>query len=397
MLPCRLPIVGLIFAMASGLLATGASATDPPPVAKAEAAAEQPPPKTAEAVAPAVGFAAEFGERLAPGDKLSAVDREDRAALAAFFASRQHEPVWTTATGLTPAAQAAVDEIRRADDWALDASAFRLPELSSVAGTELTRAARADAEVTLSLAILKYARYARGGRAEPTSLSRNLDRKLPLLDPQRVIQDAAKSPSPDAYLRSLHPQHPQFEALRQKYLALKHGQPVAPSQAGPAEGKAGKKKAAGAAEAPSLRKLAVNMEEWRWMPEQLGDFYVWVNIPEFLLRVVKDGKVIHTERVVVGKRDTPTPVLSQDLEQVIFHPVVGRAGIDQEARRAPELDARQHPPLHLLPSPHPARRTRRRSGSDRLGQRRHSQLPRLSAAGRNQRAGCRQIPLPQQA
>ena len=56
------------------------------------------------------------------------------------------------------------------------------------------------------------------------------------------------------------------------------------------------------------------------MPESLGDFYVWVNVPEFTLRVVKDGQVIHTERVVVGKRDTPTPIFSQDMEQVIFHP-----------------------------------------------------------------------------
>ena len=62
------------------------------------------------------------------------------------------------------------------------------------------------------------------------------------------------------------------------------------------------------------------MEEWRWMPESLGDFYVWVNVPEFTLRVVKNGQVIHTERVVVGKRDTPTPIFSQDMEQVIFHP-----------------------------------------------------------------------------
>ena len=65
------------------------------------------------------------------------------------------------------------------------------------------------------------------------------------------------------------------------------------------------------------------MEQWRWMPDQLGDFYVWVNVPEFMLRVVKDGQVIHTERVIVGKPETPTPVFSQDLEQVIFHPSWG--------------------------------------------------------------------------
>ena len=51
------------------------------------------------------------------------------------------------------------------------------------------------------------------------------------------------------------------------------------------------------------------------MPESLGDFFVWVNIPEYTLRVVKGGKLIHTERVIVGKRDTQTPVFSQDMDR----------------------------------------------------------------------------------
>jgi murein L,D-transpeptidase YcbB/YkuD len=154
-------------------------------------------------------------------------------------------------------------------------------------------------------------------------LSKYLDRKPPLLDPGAVIAAAAKAESPDAYLRSLHPQHPQFEALRQKYLALKRGQPVAQPPAGPDDKKGAKGKSAGAGEAPTLKKLLVNMEQWRWMPEELGDFHVWVNIPEFVLRVVKNGRVIHTERAIVGKLDTQTPVFSNDLEQVIFHPFWG--------------------------------------------------------------------------
>jgi len=103
---------------------------------------------------------------------------------------------------------------------------------------------------------------------------------------------------------------------------LRSGQPVASAETA-APAKPGKKGGAAAPEAPTARKLLANMEEWRWMPEDLGPFYVWVNLPEFTLRVVKDGKVIHTERVIAGKRDTPTPVFSQDLEQVIFHPSWG--------------------------------------------------------------------------
>ena len=169
-------------------------------------------------------------------------DRDDRAALATFYEGRQQEPVWTTATGLTAAAQAAIAEIRRAEEWGLDAKAFQLP--APLAAARSCRARNgADAEIALSLAVLKYARHAHGGRAEPTSLSRNLDRKLSLLDPRQVIEQAAKAASPDAYLRSLHPQHPQFEALRQKYLAAEARPAGRTGRGAPAEvdKKAGKK------------------------------------------------------------------------------------------------------------------------------------------------------------
>jgi L,D-transpeptidase YcbB len=71
------------------------------------------------------------------------------------------------------------------------------------------------------------------------------------------------------------------------------------------------------------KKILANMEQWRWMPDDLGRFYVWVNIPEYTMRVVQDGKVIHTERVIIGKTDTQTPVFSDEMEQVIFHPFWG--------------------------------------------------------------------------
>ncbi|HEX2380400.1 MAG TPA: L,D-transpeptidase family protein [Methyloceanibacter sp.] len=66
--------------------------------------------------------------------------------------------------------------------------------------------------------------------------------------------------------------------------------------------------------------ILVNMERWRWLPHELGPFYVTVNIPEFMLRVVEDGKTIHSSRVVTGKPDKQTPVLSDDMEEIVFNP-----------------------------------------------------------------------------
>ncbi|HUU67247.1 MAG TPA: L,D-transpeptidase family protein [Methyloceanibacter sp.] len=66
--------------------------------------------------------------------------------------------------------------------------------------------------------------------------------------------------------------------------------------------------------------LLVNMERWRWLPQDLGAFYVNVNIPEFKVRVVKDGEPIHETRVVVGKTNKQTPIISDEMEEIVFRP-----------------------------------------------------------------------------
>ena len=72
-----------------------------------------------------------------------------------------------------------------------------------------------------------------------------------------------------------------------------------------------------------IERILINMERWRWMPEQLGKFYVWDNVPEALTRVVKDGKIIHTARIIVGQPTWPTPSFSADMKMVVFHPTWG--------------------------------------------------------------------------
>jgi murein L,D-transpeptidase YcbB/YkuD len=68
------------------------------------------------------------------------------------------------------------------------------------------------------------------------------------------------------------------------------------------------------------RLIQLNMERWRWLPNDLGPFYVTVNIPEFTLRVMEEGKAAFTTRVVVGKPDKQTPVFSNEMQEVVFNP-----------------------------------------------------------------------------
>lgn len=69
-----------------------------------------------------------------------------------------------------------------------------------------------------------------------------------------------------------------------------------------------------------LHQLTLNLERWRWLPSDLGERHILVNIPEYRLEVWDHGKVPVSMRVVVGKKDTPTPIFNDTMTHVVFAP-----------------------------------------------------------------------------
>ncbi|MGQ0443699.1 MAG: L,D-transpeptidase family protein, partial [Beijerinckiaceae bacterium] len=47
--------------------------------------------------------------------------------------------------------------------------------------------------------------------------------------------------------------------------------------------------------------ILANMERWRWMPRDMGETHIEVNIPDYEAVVIDKGTVIERNRVVVGK------------------------------------------------------------------------------------------------
>jgi L,D-transpeptidase YcbB len=62
------------------------------------------------------------------------------------------------------------------------------------------------------------------------------------------------------------------------------------------------------------------MERWRWMPHDLGKTYVIVNLPDFTLRVIHDGKAVWMTKIVDGKAATPTPIMSAEMKYLTVNP-----------------------------------------------------------------------------
>ena len=325
--------------------------------------------------------------KLAEKNFTARSNKDDVDAAKVFYGERSGPGLWTAPDGLNAKAKAVISEINKADDWGLDAKAFELPQLAS---GQTTPDALGEAEAKLTLAALKYARHARGGRIDPLSLSRIWDQAPPVRDPAKVLEGMAVREEADSYLRGLHPKHEQFKRLREVLLkargpsvkeessdpvfqykipkgaSLKPGAEHAdvailrqrlkvPPEAGAKDTlydpklveavKAYQKdrgleaggllnqatrsalNSEGEAKKPNptrdTQRLVLNMERWRWMPEDLGSFYVWDNVPEYVTRIMKDDKQTYIEKIIVGQPTWPTPVFSADMLYIVFHPEWG--------------------------------------------------------------------------
>jgi murein L,D-transpeptidase YcbB/YkuD len=273
-----------------------------PPLTGEDAAPTEVAPPAAEAPSPADPVVAAILSKLNDPSTRSHASSEDLAALESFYAKHDDAPVWITETGLSAKAKALIGEIEKAADWGLPQDAFDLPAAGDVPATPDAKAAD---ELKLDLAMLKYARFARGGRVSPARISVIFDQKAHLRDPNLVFEEIRASAEPDGYLRSLQPKQPQFEGLRQVLIKAR------------ADSKAKGRKPESD---PFVQRLVVNMERWRWMPPELGSYYVWDNIPAFTVRVMKGGKSIYVEKAVVGQLKYATPVFSADMRSIAFNP-----------------------------------------------------------------------------
>lgn len=298
-----------------------------------------------------------------------------REAIAEFYEDRGYAPVWITDDGLNEDARSVLQVIKDAPDWGLESPTFA-ETLRVSDEPAFTSAQLASIEMKLSAAVVTYAEQATGGRvANPSGqLSSYLDRRPAVSLPLSTLQAVSRTTEPAHFLVALHPQHEQFQRLKDLYRALEEEQRLIQSAALPARGvmlmagrrhpdvrrlrvRLGVTATAGAEDlfddtleaavrrfqadhgcardgvvGPRTRRalnadvgdkveaIRANMEQWRWMPRKLGREYIAVNVPSYRVDFVQDGKTVASERAIVGTRDTQTPIFSNELQMVVLRP-----------------------------------------------------------------------------
>lgn len=66
--------------------------------------------------------------------------------------------------------------------------------------------------------------------------------------------------------------------------------------------------------------ILVNMERFRWLPNDLPKEFILVNIADYTLRHFIDKNVVYTESVIVGREYTSTPVFEAMMTYIEFNP-----------------------------------------------------------------------------
>jgi L,D-transpeptidase YcbB len=164
---------------------------------------------------PARGQAQAVFEALKTGSSGVRVTEQQRDDIIAFYRERDFAPVWTSEGGQTPRAADLLDELAEADKHALAPEDY-LPSYTVAGDAErLTRL-----ELALTAAALRYAMHASGGRIIPDRLSAYHDLTPPTVDGREALARLADEASPGAYLASLHPVHPAYEAMRRELADL---------------------------------------------------------------------------------------------------------------------------------------------------------------------------------
>ena len=73
-------------------------------------------------------------------------------------------------------------------------------------------------------------------------------------------------------------------------------------------------------ETAKLNRIKLNMDRWRWLPRDLGDKYIIVNVPGFHATLVENGVNRWKHKAIAGATKTPTPQLSAMAVGVMVNP-----------------------------------------------------------------------------
>ena len=222
----------------------------------------------------------------------------------AFYESRHYLPAWVDGVETTPHWKDLIQELKYSEAHGLDPARYHVAEFEQLRAQSQTRMQGTrfpiervpELDAKMTYAYLQYAADLLGWRHSARTVHRHWLTDAKQEDLAARLTRAITAGSIRESLEELAPTHPQYKGL-QTALAADRG--------------------AGGGRTDLIR---MNMERWRWAPRDLGDRYVLVNVPAYIMQVMERDQPVLAMRVIVGDPQHQTPLFSDEMTYVVFSP-----------------------------------------------------------------------------
>lgn len=321
------------------------------------------------------GVSAAIAEILNSPERLTLPIERIRQALKAHYLDNGGSIYWVGTGRMTPFIQRLEDaqfDGLNPDDYPVDT----LIDLRDAIEPEDPISA-AKAELYYSAFFVAYAADLKIGRVAPQKVDPRLFRSRKTIDVLRVLTELNKQRNPSAFLSNFEPRNEHYQALKRMmevyatqvdeggWPVIEQGAALKPGVSDPripkirsllaftgdyewqvtnspvydqqlaiavqrfqqrhgleAKGLIGRQTIITMDIPPEERvqQIMLNMERWRWMPDNLGENHLLVNLAAFELQRVQSSTIVERMNVVVGAVATQTPEFSDEMEYVEFNP-----------------------------------------------------------------------------
>lgn len=69
-----------------------------------------------------------------------------------------------------------------------------------------------------------------------------------------------------------------------------------------------------------FNRIAVTLDKYKQLPEKMPEKYIWVNLPGYYLWMIDADTLVFESKVIVGKPETRTPLLTSEISDMITYP-----------------------------------------------------------------------------
>lgn len=334
-------------------------------------------PEVVERIRHRLEAARATGHLSAGNDRLLA-----RRALPEFYEARGFGPAWIDGAGMSACGGRMVANLRTVEADGLDGADYHRAEIEAAVRAvrdDPSPAALADLDLLLTDAYLVVGSHLLQGRVNPVTLEAEWLANRRDADMAAHLRGTLEAGDVDGRLAALRPRQPEYGALRDRLAHLRDvaergGWPTVPSGAtlhpGDADGRvpalrirlhaSGDLAVAAPPADPALfdpalaeavrvfqrrhgltddadvgpatlaamavpvaeriRQVSVNLERWRWLPDDLGRRHIRVNIADFRMEVREAGETTLSMRAVVGRQYRQTPMFSSVMTYLVLAP-----------------------------------------------------------------------------